>query len=97
MEISGGRKAFKMGGSESIRNFLGLAMSLRVESIYIVRRRRVKKKFLVFFFFFKIFHSASARSPHTKEVHVTLDERGISFCTRDRDICSRDTPMSHEI
>ena len=26
------------------------------------------------FFFFKIFHSASARSPYTKEVYITMDE-----------------------
>lgn len=69
-----------MRGSESIRKFLGIAMSLRVESIYIVRRRRVKKKFVFFFskFFTRPVRGHSGReiflSPWTREMHITLDE-----------------------
>lgn len=77
-----------MRGSESIRNFLAIAMSLRVESIYIVRRRRVKKKFVFFFQNFSLgqcavtldersfYHPGRGKciSPWTKEVHITLDE-----------------------
>lgn len=74
-----------MGGSESIRNFLGLAMSLRVESIYIVRRRRVKKKFLVFFFFSKFF-TRPVRGHHTRRKCMSPWTREVYHFVREIEI-----------